>query len=103
VVATEETPISGSSAGLELPEPLALARRPVHLPEQLLHGDLTGNVLFADGVAPAIIDRSPYWRPVSWAAAVAVVDALCCIGASTHVSDRHTWCRLRAHRARPRN
>lgn len=91
-VAWEEAPISGTSAGLELLEPLALARRPVHLPEQIVHGDLAGNVLFADGVAPAIIDWSPYWRPVPWAAAVAVVDALCWYGAGPQLIGR--WSHL---------
>lgn len=91
-VAWEEAPISGSSAGLELLEPLAAARRPVHLPEQIVHGDLPGNVLFADGLAPAIIDWSPYWRPVSWALAVAVADALCWYGAGPQVVDH--WSHL---------
>ena len=43
---------------------------------QLVDGDLTGNVLFADGLAPAVIDFSPYWRPPAFAAAVVVADAL---------------------------
>lgn len=50
--------------------------RPVHLPSQLMHGDLGGNVLFADGEPPAVIDFSPYWRPPGLAIAVAAVDAL---------------------------
>src|SRR5687768_16590033 len=32
-------------------------------PSQLVHGDLTGNVLFAAGLPPAVIDFSPFWRP----------------------------------------
>jgi prepilin-type processing-associated H-X9-DG protein len=47
----------------------------VHLPAQLIHGDLGGNVLFADGEPPAVIDFSPYWRPAGLALAVAAVDA----------------------------
>lgn len=31
------------------PRALAAARRPVDLPPQLVHGDLTGNVLLAEG------------------------------------------------------
>lgn len=46
-----------------------------------MHGDLTGNVLFADGLAPAIIDFSPYWRPAPFASAVVVADALLWEGA----------------------
>ena len=49
---------------------------PTAEPSQLVHGDLTGNVLFADGAPPAVIDMSFYWRPPSWAAAVVAADAL---------------------------
>ncbi|HXF21676.1 MAG TPA: hypothetical protein VN597_14550, partial [Streptosporangiaceae bacterium] len=42
----------------------------------LIHGDLGGNVLFAAGEPPAVIDFSPYWRPAGLALAVAAVDAL---------------------------
>lgn len=41
---------------------------------QLVHGDLSGNVLFAPGLPPAIIDWSPYWRPTAYAEAVVAVD-----------------------------
>lgn len=55
----------------------ALASRlPVHELSQLIHGDLTGNVLFSPDKAPAVIDISPYWRPPSYATAVVLVDAL---------------------------
>lgn len=46
------------------------------LPPQLVHGDLSGNVLLHPLLAPAIIDLSPYWRPVAYADAMVVVDAL---------------------------
>lgn len=52
---------------------------PVDLPSQLVHGDLSGNVLVAAGarsLAPAVIDVSPYWRPAAYAEAVAVADGL---------------------------
>jgi uncharacterized protein (TIGR02569 family) len=55
---------------------LLAALRPVDLPAQLVHGDLAGNVLFADGEPPAVIDFAPYWRPAGLAIAVAAVDAL---------------------------
>jgi uncharacterized protein (TIGR02569 family) len=51
------------------------ARRPVELPDQLVHGDLTGNVLVDDTAAPAVVDFSPYWRPAAWATAVVCADA----------------------------
>ena len=51
---------------------------------QLIHGDLgAGNILFADeqGLAPAVLDISPYWRPAGFALAVLVADALAWEGA----------------------
>ena len=52
------------------------ARRPVDLQDQLVHGDLTGNVLIHGRAAPAVIDFSPYWRPAAWATAVVCADAV---------------------------
>lgn len=45
-------------------------------PEQLVHGDLAGNVLLDEAGAPIVIDLAPYWRPVMWADAVCVLDAV---------------------------
>ncbi len=61
---------------IELLTQLAGLRRPTDSPNQLVHGDLYGTVLFAGTAAPGITDIAPYWRPASWAAGVAVVDAL---------------------------
>ena len=61
--------------------------RPVRLPSQLIHGDLGGNVLFAEGEPPAVIDFSPYWRPTGLALAVAAVDALLWGGADPAILD----------------
>jgi uncharacterized protein (TIGR02569 family) len=64
------------------PEFAALARRldsaldPLGDP-QIVHADLTRNVLFAPGLAPAVIDISPYWRPPEYAEGVVLADALC--------------------------
>jgi uncharacterized protein (TIGR02569 family) len=52
-------------------------RQPLTLVSQLIHGDLTENVLFTKGQPPAIIDFSPYWRPVGFASAIVVADAVC--------------------------
>jgi uncharacterized protein (TIGR02569 family) len=57
------------------------ALRPVAAQAQLVHGDLTGNVLFAAGFPPAVIDFSPYWRPPGFASAIVVGDALVWEGA----------------------
>jgi uncharacterized protein (TIGR02569 family) len=61
---------------------------------QVVHGDLTGNVLFADGLSPAVIDFSPFWRPPGFASAIVVGDALLWEGADetllatvAHVAD----------------
>jgi uncharacterized protein (TIGR02569 family) len=64
---------------------LLAALRPVGLPAQLVHADLAGNVLFADGMAPAVIDFSPLERPAGLPLAVAAVDALMWKGASPRV------------------
>jgi len=50
--------------------------RPVGLPDQLIHADLAGNVLFAGGMPPAVIDFSPLERPAGFPLAVVAVDAL---------------------------
>ena len=60
---------------------LVRALRPVAAQAQLVHGDLTGNVLFAAGFPPAVIDFSPYWRPPGFASAIVVGDALVLEGA----------------------
>lgn len=61
---------------MELIGQLAGLRKPTKAQPQLVHGDLYGTVLFAGAAAPGITDITPYWRPASWAAGVAVVDAL---------------------------
>jgi uncharacterized protein (TIGR02569 family) len=75
VLAVAPAPLGGQLRSL------LRALRPVRLPSQLIHGDLGGNVLFADGEPPAVIDFSPSWRPAGLALAVAAVDALMWSGA----------------------
>jgi uncharacterized protein (TIGR02569 family) len=67
-------PAAGSIAGQV--RRLLAALRPVDLPDQLVHADLSGNVLFADGDPPAFIDFSPLCRPAALPLAVVAVDAL---------------------------
>jgi uncharacterized protein (TIGR02569 family) len=76
----------GEEPGHLFPE-LAALRRPIGDRCQVVHGDLLGNVLFADGLPPAVIDFSPYWRPTGWAAAVAEVDARAWHGAAPAGTD----------------
>ena len=68
-------------------ERLVRAWRPVDLPSQLIHGDLVGNVLFAEGLPPAIIDLSLYWRPPGYSAALVAGDAIAWEGADRSVLD----------------
>lgn len=50
-------------------------RKPLKLQDQLIHGDLAGNLLF-DGKTPVIIDISPDYRPLEYALAVLVCDSI---------------------------
>ncbi|MDQ0678328.1 uncharacterized protein (TIGR02569 family) [Arthrobacter pascens] len=74
----------------ELLELLVAECRLVNAPSQVIHGDLLGNVLFAEGRPPAVIDWAPYWRPPGLGAAIAVVDAACWHGHSLDaLADNH--------------
>lgn len=55
--------------------------QPISLPSQLIHGDMTGNILFHDPLAPAVIDMAPYWRPAGFATAIIIVDSIVWEGA----------------------
>lgn len=54
-------------------------------PDQLVHGDLAGNVLLDQAGLPLVIDVAPYWRPALWAEAVLVLDAVLWHGAAPSV------------------
>ncbi len=60
---------------------LLAAAKPLDESAQVVHGDLTPNVLEQPGLPPAVIDLSPYWRPTTYAYAVVVADALVWEGA----------------------
>lgn len=55
--------------------------KPIDLKSQLIHGDMTGNILFRADLPPAVIDFSPYYRPTEYAAAIIIVDAIVWEGA----------------------
>jgi uncharacterized protein (TIGR02569 family) len=63
-------------------ERLAALLSPVGTASQVIHGDLTGNVLFAEPLPPAIIDFAVYWRPAGYATAIVVADGLAWEGAT---------------------
>jgi len=48
---------------------------------QVVHGDLTGNILLHPGLDPLILDFSPYWRPAPYPLAVVMTDAMSWYGA----------------------
>ncbi|HWC24202.1 MAG TPA: aminoglycoside phosphotransferase [Flexivirga sp.] len=54
---------------------------------QLVHGDLAGNVLLDAAEVPVVIDVAPYWRPVRWADAVCVLDLVLWAGADPALID----------------
>ncbi len=70
-----------------LADELATHLRPDGGRSQVVHGDLTANVLFAPGLAPGVVDVTPYWRPPAFASAIVAVDALLWYGASARVLD----------------
>jgi len=79
-----ELPAADYAPTKHLPR-LTAALRPVDGRSQLVHGDLTGNVLFHDALPPLVIDLSPYWRPPTFASAIVIADALVFEGASEDV------------------
>ncbi|MCA1588219.1 MAG: phosphotransferase [Chloroflexi bacterium] len=82
-LAWEEEPLpAGSAFQDDSLRRLAAARRPVRTRSQLVHGDLTGNVLFVGDAPPAVIDFSPYFRPPAYALGVVIADAVVWQGAS---------------------
>ncbi len=83
-VAWGELPAADYAHTKHLPR-LTAALRPVDGRSQLVHGDLTGNVLFHDALPPLVIDLSPYWRPPTFASAIVIADALVFEGASEDV------------------
>ena len=93
-VAWGELPAGEFGHVKHLPRLVAALRPMDESRSQLVHGDLTGNVLFSEALAPAVIDFSPYWRPSAFASAVVVGDALLwegadesLLGAVGHVQD----------------
>jgi uncharacterized protein (TIGR02569 family) len=68
-------------------ERLLSSLEPVELEPQLIHGDLTENVLFDEGLPPAVIDMAPYRRPVGFASAVVVGDAILWFDADVQLAE----------------
>jgi uncharacterized protein (TIGR02569 family) len=75
----------GHGHGATVYRELAALRRPVAAPNQLVHGDLLGKILFAGDADPALVDVTPFWRPAGWAIAVLAIDAVARGGAPIEV------------------
>jgi uncharacterized protein (TIGR02569 family) len=87
-MAWDEEPMVVAHAALRpVAERLADLVRPEDGPSQVIHGDLAGNVLFAPGLAPGVIDFTPYWRPPRFCSAIVVVDGLLWHGAPPSLLD----------------
>lgn len=50
--------------------------QPLSLPNQIIHGDLCGNILFHETLAPVVIDFSLDYRPREYAEAILIADAI---------------------------
>jgi len=68
---------------------LAARRRNIDKNAQLIHGDLAGNVVWHDELAPRVIDLSPYWRPAAYADAIVIVDSVAYRQAGPDVVEEH--------------
>lgn len=91
-LAFQDAPPPGARRPSALLDALLAARRPIEAPQQIVHGDLLGNILFAEGLPPAVIDWPAYWRPAPWASAVAAIDAMVWHEADPAVIER--WAHL---------
>jgi uncharacterized protein (TIGR02569 family) len=85
-VAWQEAPPRGAHRMPHL-APVFAALGPVRRPAQVVHGDLTGNVHLSPSGSPVVLDVTPYWRPVEYAAAIVVVDAVAHQGAPLDLAD----------------
>ena len=86
----ERAAFGGPPSGPPLVRRLAALRDDTALgPDQLVHADLSGNVLLDACGAPVVIDVAPSWRPVRWAEAVCVLDSVMWEGAPA--SRLHGW------------
>ena len=86
-VAWEGAEPHGDARALELIELLLSHLTPVTGAEQVIHGDILPNVLLSPGLAPAVIDWPPYYRPVEMADAIAATDAVTFHGAPLSLLD----------------
>jgi hypothetical protein len=86
-LAWEDIEPEGDAETLALIERLRSYLAPVSARPQVIHGDILGNVMLADGHAPTVIDWPPYSRPAGLANAIAATDAVTFRGAPLSLLD----------------
>lgn len=62
--------------------------KPINPTNQIIHGDMTGNILFYPLTPPAVIDLSLYWHPAKYAEAIIVVDSIVWYNAPDSLMDK---------------
>jgi len=72
----EDCNVKFDSSIQEQVEKLRSAIKNIEIHNQLIHGDFGGNILFSNNYPPAVIDFSPYWRPVEFAVGIVIADAI---------------------------
>ena len=88
---SQELAAAAERSGSALVRRLVEERVDVDLgPDQLVHGDLAGNVLLDAAGTPVVIDVAPYWRPARWAEALCLLDAVAWHGAAGSVLEPWT-------------
>jgi uncharacterized protein (TIGR02569 family) len=75
-VVWQERPFGYDREFMVLIDQIAPHLRPMNVPGQPIHGDLSGNFLMHDSLPPAIIDFSPAWAPRGFAEGIMLADAI---------------------------
>jgi len=76
MVALGEKPFDYDEEFMELYRQVQPHLRPLEARSQLVHGDLSGNILVAPQLPLAIIDFSPAWAPNGFAEGIMLADAI---------------------------
>jgi uncharacterized protein (TIGR02569 family) len=70
----KKLPIDLNQDSKEFCEKILAELKPITLPKQLIHSDLSGNILFHENLKPLVIDFSPAFAPYEYASALIVTD-----------------------------
>jgi uncharacterized protein (TIGR02569 family) len=83
----EEIPLEYGQYLNKVMDRLLRLKKPLNIKNQLIHGDMTGNILFHDEMLPAVIDLSLYWRPAEYPTSIIAVDSIVWENASDSILD----------------